>query len=494
MGNHIIHGLGVTSGSTFLKAFLNLIFSVSFFAICIISSCKPKEPIGEEGSNRNNITANVVSFDIVGEQNNEKRTCVITPQTRFTNTKIGNKYWISYKDGNLYQSNRKLLLKNVQAIYGNDTFFAIQDDGSLWAWGNNEYGHVGDNTGINRDAPVKILDNVKDITVPVHGEVYAVKNDGAVYAWGGSRFTAQKSKAKFVPEIIDIDNVSHIYVNGDNVSAVTFSGDEYQLNSSRKKFYKVRDKGKKTLFARRQLIVSNSDIAIEQHDSQRGSFITKDGDLYSWGDVTGNGTNIPVPKDSPILVLQNVKQICSGNAGWVGSKTYRYALCTDGKLYTVDITKTFKYELVASNVYLLNTSDNNVYSGIVSYYTNDGCIYQYNYGGKPKRTATDVALPQIKIEYVDIIRFSQDGYIQDISNHFGISDVSVIIIAISIISVLIVLCIIFPAFRKVISIILGIIASIVIIAIFIYAIIFVIAIVIWLFSGGLGRSTKDMFQ
>lgn len=33
---------------------------------------------------------------------------------------------------------------------------ALKDDGTVWSWGRNDEGQIGDNTYINRDSPVKI--------------------------------------------------------------------------------------------------------------------------------------------------------------------------------------------------------------------------------------------------------------------------------------------------------------------------------------------------
>jgi len=59
------------------------------------------------------------------------------------------------------------------------------------------------------------------------------------------------------------------------------------------------------------------------------SYITKNGDLYSWGAAPiGDGSNIP--RKNPILVLQNVIQSC-----WIRDR--RCALTSAGEFYTIDV-------------------------------------------------------------------------------------------------------------------------------------------------------------
>ncbi len=60
---------------------------------------------------------------------------------------------------------------------------AIKNDGSLWAWGQNNNGQLGDGTLDNRNKPVKIMDGVKQVAAGDYHTV-VLKTDGSVWTWG----------------------------------------------------------------------------------------------------------------------------------------------------------------------------------------------------------------------------------------------------------------------------------------------------------------------
>jgi alpha-tubulin suppressor-like RCC1 family protein len=62
---------------------------------------------------------------------------------------------------------------------------ALRNDGTVWVWGKNYYGQFGDGTTTNSDTPVQIsgLTDVKVISAGAFNTI-ALKNDGTVWAWG----------------------------------------------------------------------------------------------------------------------------------------------------------------------------------------------------------------------------------------------------------------------------------------------------------------------
>ncbi|MEO5333014.1 MAG: SUMF1/EgtB/PvdO family nonheme iron enzyme, partial [Magnetococcus sp. YQC-5] len=76
---------------------------------------------------------------------------------------------------------------SVSAISAGNGYTVALRNGTAWAWGKNDYGQLGDGTGISRSSPVQVS-GITDITAISSGAYHtlALKNDGTVWAWGNN--------------------------------------------------------------------------------------------------------------------------------------------------------------------------------------------------------------------------------------------------------------------------------------------------------------------
>lgn len=82
----------------------------------------------------------------------------------------------------------KELLSNVKHVdISNNNILAVLNDGSLYAWGNNEDGQVGNGTTERQDEPIMIFENVRTATIS-RDVCGLVTNNNQVYMWGYNRY------------------------------------------------------------------------------------------------------------------------------------------------------------------------------------------------------------------------------------------------------------------------------------------------------------------
>ena len=76
-----------------------------------------------------------------------------------------------------------------QSISAGDHFtIATQTNGTLWAWGDNPYGQLGDGTTTDKRVPTQIGTSTDWKTVSAgYYHSFAIKNDGTLWAWGENR-------------------------------------------------------------------------------------------------------------------------------------------------------------------------------------------------------------------------------------------------------------------------------------------------------------------
>lgn len=80
----------------------------------------------------------------------------------------------------------QLTLTGIVAIAaGGAHAITVKADGSVWAWGRNDHGQVGDGTMTSRSLPVQVTGLTNVVAVAAgHDHSLALRSDGTVWAWG----------------------------------------------------------------------------------------------------------------------------------------------------------------------------------------------------------------------------------------------------------------------------------------------------------------------
>jgi len=225
------------------------------------------------------------------------------------------------------------LMDNVICVAaGTQSAYAVTADGSLWAWGNNAYGQLGDGTTENHYTPEKIMDGVKSVSA---GYTYAtaLKTDGSLWGWGEfpkGYGSSNGSIVNIVPEpapVKIIDGVSAASVGGYFGLALKSDGSLWGWGSN---VYGVLSSSTDVSGARTPIKVMDG-ISKVSAGSQSAIAVKTDGSLWGWGMDFSNGAAADdLSSYAPAQILSGVAAV---SASVTGSSDAYFAVKTDGSLW-----------------------------------------------------------------------------------------------------------------------------------------------------------------
>ncbi len=225
-------------------------------------------------------------------------------------TKDGNLYmWGNNNMGQLgngttetYYAPIKIMEDVIQISMNSFCSGAVKSDGSLYVWGDNFSGqltNLGGSGGMTPHiTPIKIMDDISSVS---HGEDHsgAITLDGTLYTWGAnySGQLGDGSKVAHLEPQSVISNIAKISF-GNSSGAITTDGKLYSWGIGNFNMIPL-------------LIMEN--VSLFSTAGQHRGAVTTDGSLYMWGNndsgQLGNGNNIEIYQPEEIIIPEEKENL-----------------------------------------------------------------------------------------------------------------------------------------------------------------------------------------
>lgn len=209
-----------------------------------------------------------------------------------------------------------------QVSSGDDHSVAIKTDGTLWAWGYNFYGSLGDGTVISRSSPVQIGSlTTWSQALSANEFTIAVKTDGTLWSWGNNsqgRLGLNDDEPRSSPTQIGSDtNWYKIGTGYNSTHTLAIKTDGTLWSWGNGTFGRL---GKNSLISRSSPVQIGSLTTwseISAGDATSAAIKT-DGTLWMWGrngyGAVGNGTNADVSSPVQVGALTNWQKVTVGSS------------------------------------------------------------------------------------------------------------------------------------------------------------------------------------
>jgi alpha-tubulin suppressor-like RCC1 family protein len=222
---------------------------------------------------------------------------------------------------------------------------AIKTDGSLWCWGYNLFGRLGDGTDQSKSSPVQIISSGV-VSVALGGaHTCAIKQDGSLWCWGAN-VNGQLGDGTYsnnsTPVQIMSSGVVAVALGGDHTCAIKQDGSLWCWGDN---YYGQIGDGTRTSKGTPVQIMSSGVVAVALGGAHTCA-IKQDGSLWCWGwnwrgqlgDGSGGSYDYDAHRSTPVQIMSS-GVVAVALAGYYPSSLipeggyHTCAIKTDGSLW-----------------------------------------------------------------------------------------------------------------------------------------------------------------
>ena len=209
---------------------------------------------------------------------------------------------------------------------------AVRTDGTLWAWGRNTSGQLGDGSGSNQDEPVQVGTGTDwEMVAAGANHSLAIKTDGTLWAWGNNtngQLGDNSTTVRTTPVQIGSDTDWAMISGGGTHSLAIKTGGTLNAWGSNSDGQVGDDSG--TQQAEPVQIGSDTDWDMVAAGRNHSMALKTNGELWAWGDNSQGqlGNNSTSDETEPLQI--------GTDTDWdmvAAGESHTVAIKTDGSLY-----------------------------------------------------------------------------------------------------------------------------------------------------------------
>jgi alpha-tubulin suppressor-like RCC1 family protein len=267
---------------------------------------------------------------------------------------------------------------------GGDHTCAVKQDGSLWCWGSNYYGQLGDGTSIEKSTPYPVITPAGALSISAGGShSCAIKTDGSLWCWGnnssGQLGNGESGGISYFPSQVlppMLSDVSFVSLGGEHSCAIKIDGSLWCWGAN---WSGQLGDGTNTNRGTPVQIMSSgvSSVALGPYHT---CAVKQDGSLYCWGSNLYGQVGVGPEGDvyySPVTVMQDVLTVSAGyyhtcaikidGTLWCWGSNYDGQVDGNGTFATNEAFArkvTFSYSSPAPRLNFIYKDNNNKLSGL----------------------------------------------------------------------------------------------------------------------------------